>query len=110
MALPATQNDFEADARARPASYANGGTPLQDRPFQTMQNGATIAGLSTASLYKFASEGRLILKRLGGRTLVETGSLIALMDAAEDWVPSDRTGKAVAKRIEQSRAGWADAS
>ena len=100
MSCPAPATSEYIEARS---------TPWRDRPFQRTQNAAEIIGLSVPSIYKLAREGRLVLKRLGGRTLVETGSLIALMDAAEDWVPSDRTGKAVAKRIEQSRAGWADA-
>jgi hypothetical protein len=59
--------------------------PWRERPLHSMQVAATIVGVSRASLYRLASEGRLTLKRLAGRTLVETQSLIALIDTAEDW-------------------------
>jgi predicted DNA-binding transcriptional regulator AlpA len=80
--------------------------PWRDRPLLRMQEGSKVSGLSTASLYRAASEGRLTLKRLYGRTLIETPSLIALINSAEDWVRSGRADKAHAARTERSRAAW----
>lgn len=85
-------------ASAKPA------TPWRDRPFQQMQTASEIAGLSPASLYRFAAEGRLILKKLGGRTLVDTSSLIALIGEAEPWSPSDRADRARAARADRAQA------
>ncbi|MER9911491.1 hypothetical protein NKJ71_12705 [Mesorhizobium sp. M0050] len=67
---------------------------------------AEIAGVSPASLYRFAAEGRLSFRRLAGRTLVETPSLIALVSAAEPWSPSKRGSAARAKRTERARVAW----
>lgn len=72
--------------------------PWRERQFLTMKTAAAIAGVSPASLYRFAAEDRLHLRKLGGRTLVVTTSLITLLDEAEEWVPSTRTQAAVAKR------------
>jgi hypothetical protein len=82
--------------------------PWQQIPHLTMQNAGRIAGLSPASLYRYASEGRLKLRRLAGRTLVDTQSLIALIESAEEWTPSDRAEKARATRVERARAAWQD--
>ena len=72
--------------------------PWRERPHVTMQNAAQIAGVSVPSLYRFASNGKLVLKRLGGRTLVDTPSLIALTETAEVWSPSTQTQKACESR------------
>jgi hypothetical protein len=87
---------------------ASGETPWRERPLQSLQTASEIAGISVASLYRFASEGRLTFKRLAGRTLVETKSLIALVNSAEDWTPSSRTEKARETRVERARAAWQD--
>lgn len=68
--------------------------PWRDRPLLTLQATAQIVGLSPSGLYKLAAGNRLKLKRLAGRTLVDTSSLIALMDTAEDWAPAARGDRA----------------
>jgi hypothetical protein len=80
--------------------------PWRDRPLHSMQDASHIAGVSKASLYRLASEGRLTLKRLAGRTLVETKSLMALVENAEDWTPATRADRARAARAERARAAW----
>lgn len=72
--------------------------PWRERPLLPLQVAAEITGVSIASLYRFESEERLIFRRLGGRTLVETPSLVALVDAAEPWAASPLTNKAIAAR------------
>jgi hypothetical protein len=67
-----------------------------------------IAGVSAASLYRFSDEGRLKFRELGGRTLVDTNSLIALISSAKDWAPRDRGKEARAKRKEIARASLLD--
>lgn len=79
-------------------------TPWRDRPLHTMKTAAELCGVSIASLYRFSDEGRLTLRRLGGRTLVDTKSLIALIESAENWTPYDRGKEARAKRKEIARA------
>jgi hypothetical protein len=80
------------------------------RPFQTVQDAALIASLSTASIYLLARNGRLVLKRLAGRTLVETESLVKVLESAEDWTKSTRGQKARDTRIERAKASWEAAS
>jgi hypothetical protein len=82
--------------------------PWQQIPHQTMQEASRIASLSPASLYRYAAEGRLKLRRLAGRTLIDTQSLMALIESAEEWTPSDRAEKARATRVERARAAWQD--
>jgi hypothetical protein len=79
-------------------------TPWRERPLQTMKVAAELCGVSIASLYRFSDEGRLTLRRLGGRTLVETKSLIALVDSAAAWTPYDRGKEARAARKTAARA------
>jgi hypothetical protein len=76
----------------------------RDRPLLTVQDAATVAGLSTASIYRFAGEGRINLVRLGGRTLVTVESLTALIATAEPWSPSARGSAARAARSERAQA------
>jgi hypothetical protein len=87
-----------------PAKTAAPQTPWRDRPLHPMKSAAELCGVSIASLYRFSDEGRLVLRRLAGRTLVDTNSLIALIDSAEKWTPYDRGKEARAKRKEIARA------
>jgi hypothetical protein len=73
-------------------------TRWQDRAMLPLQLAAEIAGISVASLYRAAGEGRLTFRRLEGRTVVETASLVELLNAAEVWTPSERGKEARAKR------------
>lgn len=72
--------------------------PWRERPLLSLQTASEIVGVSVASLYRFESEKRLVFRRLGGRTLVVTPSLVALVDAAEPWTASTLTNKALAAR------------
>ncbi len=78
-------------------------TPWRERPLLPLKIASEIAGVSPASLYRFSDEGRLKLRELGGRTLVDTTSLIALIDTAKDWTPRPRGQEARAKRKEIAR-------
>jgi hypothetical protein len=79
-------------------------TPWRDRPFLQLKAASEIVGVSIASLYNFSDGGRLKLRNFGGRTLVDTKSLIALIETAEDWTPKKRGQEARAKRKEIARA------
>lgn len=52
---------------------------------QTLQAASAITAVSVASLYRAQSEGRLVFRRLEGRTLVTTESLAAFVDGAPTW-------------------------
>lgn len=76
----------------------------RDRPYQQLGAASEITQISEAALYKAEKEGELTFVRLAGRTLVETASLIAFLDRAQPWTPSDRGAAARARRIEVARA------
>src|SRR3954470_11178926 len=79
-------------------------TPWRNRPLLQLKLASEIAGVSPASLYRFSDEGKLKLRELGGRTLVDTKSLIALIESAKDWTPKPRGGEARAARKTAARA------
>jgi hypothetical protein len=83
-----------------------GQIPWRDRPLLPLKIAAEIIGVSPASLYRFADEGRLKLRTLAGRTLVDAPSLSALADSATDWKSTDRGKEARAKRAETARSAW----
>lgn len=83
---------------------ASKAVPWRDRPVLTLKVAAEIVGLSVAGLYQLNAKGELHFKALGGRTLVDTQSLIALIENAPDWKTNDRGREARAKRVE-SRSG-----
>lgn len=60
----------------------------RERPLLPMRTAAELAGVSRCSLYKLSAQGRLKLKRLAGRVLVETESFARLVESAEEWVPA----------------------
>lgn len=71
-----------------------------------MKTASEIVGVSIASLYKFSDTGRLKLREFGGRTRVDTKSLIALIETAADWTPKNRGVEARAKRKEVARSAF----
>jgi len=83
-------------------------TPWRDRPLLPLKTAGEIVGVSPASLYRFADEGKLKLRTLAGRTLVDTQSLIALAESASDWTPKDRGKEARARRAEIARLAGQD--
>ncbi len=62
----------------------------REAPQVGIPDAAAILGLSAASIYSFAAQGRLKLMKLGGRSLVDVSSLIALLDTREPWTPSTK--------------------
>ncbi|MET4153835.1 helix-turn-helix domain-containing protein [Bradyrhizobium sp. RT7b] len=73
-----------------------------------LKTAAEIAGVSQAMLYRFAASGKLKLRDFGGRTLVSTESLVALLDTAKDWTPRKRGEQARAARKAAARSALAD--
>jgi hypothetical protein len=55
-------------------------------------------------MYRLADEGKISFRRLAGRTLVDTASLIALLNSAENWKPSNRGKEARAARKQVTAA------
>lgn len=78
--------------------------PWQKRPHLRMDVAADVTGLSRTTIYRLASEGRLKLRRLAGRVVVETPGVLTLVANAESWTPGNRGAAARAKRSEAARA------
>jgi hypothetical protein len=78
----------------------------RDRALIPLRHASQIVGVSPASLYKYEAAGRLQFRRLAGRTLVTTKSLITLIDSAEEWKASDRGSQGRAARSGRARAAW----
>ncbi len=76
----------------------------RDRPLLTIKEASAIAGVSIVTVYRQAKAERLTLKSLSGRTMVDTNSLAAFLDTAEDWKPAARTAPMLAKRSSRSLA------
>lgn len=72
--------------------------PWQSRPYLRMDVTAEVTGLSRSTIYRLASAGRLTLRRLAGRVVVETGGVLTLVETAEPWRPGTRGAAARAKR------------
>lgn len=89
-----------ADDRANPE------IPWRQRPRLPLKVAAQIVGVSTATLYKMAGDGRLSFRRLAGKTVVDTRSLIAFIDSDEPWTPSARGTEARAALADRRRASW----
>lgn len=78
--------------------------PWQNRPYLRMDVTAEVTGLSRSTLYRLAAAGRLTLRRLAGRVVVETAGVLTLLDDAEPWQPGTRGAAARAKRSEAARS------
>lgn len=72
--------------------------PWREKPFLPLKVASDIVGLSIGSLYKYEKDGALKFQILGGRTMVNTQSLIALVDAAVEYTPRNVAVKARAAR------------
>ncbi len=70
--------------------FATAGEPIpwQSRPLLPVATAATLLGRSRAGVYQLASEGRMQLVKLGGRTLARTADVIALVESATPFVPN----------------------
>lgn len=89
------------------ATQTGASLPWRERAFLTLSTASEIVGLSPATLYNLESAGKLDFRRLGGRTLVTTQSLIALVDGAARELPrKERTASACAARSSRARAAW----
>ncbi|WP_342110517.1 hypothetical protein [Methylobacterium sp. SI9] len=78
--------------------------PWQKRPHLRMDVAGDVTGLSRTTIYRLASEGRLKLKRIAGRVVVDTAGILILVENAEPWRPGKRGAAARAKRSIAARA------
>jgi len=82
--------------------------PWRERPVMTVQLASQLSGVSLTTLYRLANKGDLIFRRIAGRVVVETPSLIRFIENADAWTPvSTRGQNARARRSEIARANWA---
>lgn len=89
------------------AAETGASLPWRERAFLPLPIASQVIGLSTATLYNMESAGKIEFRRVGGRTLVTTESLIRLVENAERQAPRvERTAKARAARSSCARASW----
>lgn len=51
-------------------------------PFQTVPEAAATFRVSRSSLYSLAKAGKIRLRKLGGRTLVDTSEILAMLGSS----------------------------
>jgi excisionase family DNA binding protein len=92
-------------ARARQApSCATTDAIWRERPYQTIDKAADLTCRSKAHIYQLIHNGQLKAVTLGGKTLVETGSMITFLERARRWHPDrERVAAANRKRAEISK-------
>lgn len=93
----------EVEAEGKPSKEA---LPWHEKRFNTLQFTSQFTGVSVPSLYKLAKEGKIALRRVAGRTLVETSSIRTLVDNAPAWTPSNAGAAARARRKEIAAQTW----
>jgi hypothetical protein len=96
---------FSSTSRA-PNANDQASVYWREAPRLRLKTAAEVSGLSVSSLYNLANDGKLIFRRLAGRTLVDTASLIALIDSDEPWTPSKRGEAARLKRSKEAASRW----
>src|SRR4051794_14488155 len=92
--------------RNRASAVEQPATRWQDRPLITIKLASEVSGVSPTSIYRLAHEGKLVLRRLAGRVLVETAGLIETIAAADLWTPSDHGRAGREKNAELTRSAW----
>jgi hypothetical protein len=98
-----TSNTTAARRMARLAA-PHGAFPWRELPYQTIGNCAVLTGRSKAKIYQLIHTGVLLAVSLDGRTLVNTGSLIAFIERASPWRPNrDRVAAAIERRTALSK-------
>jgi hypothetical protein len=78
-----------ASPSEKPRRRAQPDVPWQSRPLIPINVASQVSGNSPTQIYRHASQGRIELRKLGGRTLVVTSTLLALIASAEPWTPSE---------------------
>jgi hypothetical protein len=75
------------------------GARWRDIPLQTIQRTAQILGCAPSSIYSLLKTGKLSAVSLGGKTLIPTKSINALIRTAKPWTPDHaRVAKAMEAR------------
>ena len=80
--------------------------PWWQKPFHRVKSTADLLGCSSTQVYRLAGEGHLVMKRLAGRVVIETSSIVNLAQVAEDWTPSTRGEAGRRKRSELAAERW----
>jgi AcrR family transcriptional regulator len=67
-------------------------------PYQSIAKSAQILGCSPAQIYAHLKSKKLRASALGGKTLIETKSLLAFLERAKPWQPNRRRVAAANER------------
>lgn len=77
--------------------------PWHERPYLPVNTVAQLAGFSPAQVYKLGKLGTLDLRKIAGKTVVVTATVIRLLDSAETWTPSARNAAAISALRDKAR-------
>ena len=57
-------------------------------PYQTIKSAAAILACSTSKIYELLKDKKLEARRLNGKTVIATSSLVAMLEQAKPWEPA----------------------
>lgn len=92
--MPKASSPTALSRPTSPALKIGGLVPWRERPFQRIKVAAELLGVSPTKIYDLEKQGKLTLRKIDGRTVVETAGIIALVEFAEPWTPRRRTQRA----------------
>lgn len=59
--------------------------PWAQKPVLPLRVASEVLGVSRSTLYRLQAGGKLTFSRVGGKTVIRTASVIAYLEAIEDW-------------------------
>ena len=79
--------------------------PWREREFVSVAETSQVLICSVSKIYELAADGRLAMVRLpsSNKVGIRTTSVIALLEQALPWTPSDRAAKAAAARLKRQK-------
>ena len=84
----------------QPALHGEIFIPWRETPFQSIKNTAALTARSKGGVYWLINSGVLRAVTLGGKTAVDTRSLLAFLEGAIRWSANkDRVAAAVERRL-----------
>lgn len=71
-------------------SNSGSSIPWRERVLVPINFASEIIGVSRSTIYRLQADGKLVFKRIGGKTLVTVASLTHLLDNPDDWTPKSK--------------------
>jgi hypothetical protein len=78
--------------------------PWHQRPLVSLTTAAALLCCSKSQIYCLAHRHELVLRKIAGRTAVETHGIVQLLSGLAEWTPSTTRGGALVERRLRSRS------